>query len=96
MVSLIIIGIILVIILILIKLNDLKYRILLIILFILAIIFYTSFSASGNVGEFTSIKGLFNTVAISWEWITQIPSNLKTLTGNFLKADWTEKNNSTS
>lgn len=79
-----------------IKMNHLKHRTFIIILIVLALFFYVSvtFIASKNNLTMDSYDGFINTMKVYGGWLANGFGNVKVLTGNAVKMDWTSVNGS--
>lgn len=67
-----------------------KHKIFAILLIVLVIFSYVSFAvvAQDNELNFTSISGVVEATKIYFAWIGSILGNLKTITANVFKLDW--------
>jgi len=81
-----------------IKMNHLRHRTFIIILVVLALFFYASvtFIASRNNLSMNSYDGFINTMKVYGGWLANGFGNIKVLTGNAVKMDWTSVNGSFS
>ena len=77
-----------------IKMNHLKHRVFIIILIILALFFYASvtYISSKNNLSMNSYNGFVNTMKIYGGWLGNGFGNVRVLTGNAVKMDWTSVN----
>jgi hypothetical protein len=79
-----------------IKMNHLKHRTFIVILVIVALFFYASvtYIASRNNLSMDSYEGFVNTMKVYLGWLGNGFQNIKVLTGNAVKMDWTSVNGS--
>ena len=94
MINWIIIIILIVVGILAIKMNHLKHRTFIIILIVLALFFYLSvtYIASKNNLSMNSYGGFVNTMKVYTGWLANGFGNMKALTGNAVKMDWTSTN----
>ena len=74
-----------------IEVKRLKHKIFAILLIIIIIFSYASFAivVQDNKMDFTSVSGITEATKIYFSWIGSIFKNLKTITTNVFKLDWT-------
>ena len=79
-----------------IKMNHLRHRVFIIILLVLALFLYTSITLVDNRHDFDykSSEGVFDAMKIYTGWLANGFQNLKTITGNAIKMDWSSTNGS--
>ena len=79
-----------------IKMNHLKHRAFIIVLIVLGLFFYLSltFVATKNNLEMNSYDGFVKTMQVYLGWLGNGFQNIKVLTGNAVKMDWTSVNGS--
>ena len=95
-VSLAIIGIFLVFGLILIKMNHFRHKITIIVLLFLVLFIYSTATIVNNTYDFdfTTTEGLFYAVKVYTGWLGNGFQNLKVITANAIKMDWSSTNGS--
>ena len=94
----IIIGILILVGFISIRLNNLKHRFFIIILILLALFLYSSmaFTTESKDLDLSSSEGAFSASKIYFGWLANGFQNLKSITGNAIRMDWTSTNRSFS
>ena len=96
MINIIVIAVLLIVGVIAVKMNHLRHRIFIIMMILLAIFLYVSFytvTATNNL-DFKSPEGVINAVRVYLGWLANGFNNIKVLTGNAIKMDWTSTNGS--
>lgn len=79
------------------RIKHLKHKVFLVIIIMILLFFYTTGSrilAEQNV-NWKSLSGLEKGVKVYFSWLGGIFSNLKTMTANAIKMDWTARNKTT-
>jgi len=96
MISWIVIVILLVVGVFAVKMNHLRHRIFIIIIVVFALFLYTSMAYinTQNNLDFTTTEGLASSLKIYTGWLANGFQNLKVVTGNTVKMDWTSTNGS--
>lgn len=91
-----IIGILIIAIWVIFELRRLKHKIFAIILIALVLFLYTSitFSIRGQEIDLRSSEGVIRASKIYFSWLGSALANMKTITTNALKMDWSYKNES--
>lgn len=94
MISWIIIVILVVLALFILKASHFRHRFWVVILVLLILFLYVSISVVYGKYDlnFSSTGGVFNAVKVYFGWLGNGFHNLKTLTGNAVKMDWTSAN----
>ncbi|MBR9706585.1 hypothetical protein GOV14_06115 [Candidatus Pacearchaeota archaeon] len=94
MINWIIVAVFLIGILFFMRMNHLKHRYTIIFLILLALFLYATISVVNSRNEFdlTTTKGSLNAVKVYLGWLGHGFQNLKALTGNAIKMDWTNTN----
>ena len=94
MINWIIILILVVVAVLAIKMNHLKHRSVIIIVVLVALFFYASvtFIAAKNNLTMDSYDGFISTMKVYGGWLANGFQNIKVLTGNAIKMDWTATN----
>jgi len=94
MISWIIIGIIVVLAILVLKMNHFKHRTWVIIIILLALFLYISITVVNNKNDlkFNSTEGVFSSIKVYFGWLANGFQNLKVITGNALRLDWTSTN----
>jgi hypothetical protein len=94
MISWIVIVIMIVLGIFAIKLNHLKHRIFIIVLITLALFLYSTMNlvTTQNDIELDSVNGIFSAGKVYMGWLANGFNNVKELTGNVVKQDWTSSN----
>jgi len=94
MISWIVVVILVVVGIIAIKMNNLRHRFFIIILILLALFLYTSMAVVTNKNnlEVNNAEGVFQLIKVYSGWLANGFGNLKTMTGNVVKMDWTSTN----
>jgi len=95
-VSLVIIAIVFVFGLILIKMNHFRHKITIIALLFLALFIYSTAALVNNTHDFdlTTTEGLFYAVKVYTGWLGNGFQNLRVITANAVKMDWSSTNGS--
>ncbi len=95
MISWLVIGILIVIALIALKMNHLRHKIWIIVIIFIALFLYTSanFIYKQHQLEFNTAEGVFDASKIYIGWLSNGFQNLKALTGQIIKMDWTSSTN---
>ena len=88
--ALIIVAIVILGLLILLKVNHLKHKIVAVLLVLFLLFFYISFTAvaKNNSVELNSFQGMTSAVKLYFSWLGNMFGNLKTLTGNVIGMNW--------
>ena len=96
MISWIVIVVLLVIAFFVLRFNHLKHRFWLIMLVLFALFLYTTISIVNNANNFdlTTASGFFDASKVYLGWLGSGFQNLKVLSGNAVKMDWTKTNGS--
>ncbi|MEK6935203.1 MAG: hypothetical protein AABW67_00280 [Nanoarchaeota archaeon] len=96
MMSWIVIIVLLVIAFFVLRINHLKHRFWIIMLVLFALFLYTTISIVNNANSFdlSSTSGFFDAAKIYLGWLGSGFQNLKVLSGNAVKMDWTKTNGS--
>lgn len=91
MISWVVIGILILIAFILLKTNHFKHRAWIILIVVLALFLYVSITLVNTNHDLNvnSTEGFFNSVKIYSGWLANGFKNLKSITGNAVKMDWT-------
>ncbi len=94
MISWIVIVILVIVGIFAIKMNHLRHRIFIILLILLALFLYTSIAVITNQNnlEINNVEGVFQLTKVYTGWLANGFENLKTMTGNIIKMDWTSTN----
>ncbi|MBT4166003.1 hypothetical protein HOE04_03120 [archaeon] len=77
-----------------IKMNHLKHRLFIIMLVLVALFLYSSMAliTTQNELSFDDSEGFFNAMKVYNGWLANGFSNLKAITGNAMKMDWSSTN----
>jgi len=96
MISWIIIAILVLAAFIVLKTNHFKHRVWVVLLVLLALFLYASltFINAKNDLDLNSTKGVFDSAKIYLGWLANGFKNLKSITGNAIKMDWTSTDES--
>tara|TARA_Y100000310_G_C20378255_1_gene666806 strand:- start:64 stop:387 length:324 start_codon:yes stop_codon:yes gene_type:complete len=94
MIGIIVIGILIVMTIILIKMNHFRHKIMIIALLVFILFLYSSISIVNKANEFDlkTTEGFFSAIKVYTGWLGNGFQNLKTITGNMIKMDWTSTN----
>ena len=79
-----------------IKMNHLRHRIFIIMLILLALFLYSSMAlvTTNNELSFDDTGGFFHAMKVYTGWLANGFENVKQITGNMIKMDWTSTNSS--
>jgi len=91
-----IVGILIIAALIALKMNNLRHKLWIIVLICTVLFLYTTASVvyAKNELQLDTVEGVFSSIKIYLGWLGNGFQNLKTLTGNAVKMDWSETNSS--
>ena len=94
MIGWVVIGIIVVLVIIILKMNHFKHRTWIVLLVFLALFLYISITLVNTQHnlDFNSTDGVLNSVKIYFGWLANGFQNLKAITGNAIRLDWTSTN----
>jgi hypothetical protein len=94
MINIIVIGVLLVLGIIAIKMNHLRHRVFLILLVLLALFLYGTVTVVNSTNEMnlSSADGFWDASKLYFGWLANGFENMKTITGNVIKMDWTSTN----
>ena len=96
MINILVIAILVVVAVILIKMNHFRHKITIIAVLVFALFLYSTVTIVNKTNEFdlTSTEGFFDASKVYLGWLGNGFGNLKTLTGNAVKMDWSSTNGS--
>tara|TARA_Y100000310_G_scaffold288212_1_gene313655 strand:+ start:2868 stop:3194 length:327 start_codon:yes stop_codon:yes gene_type:complete len=94
MINVLIIGVLLVLGIIAIKMNHMRHRVFIILLVLLAFFIYGTVTVvnSTNEMDLTSSEGFLDAAKLYFGWLANGVKNMRTITGNVIKMDWTSTN----
>ncbi len=94
MIDWIIILIFVIFIVLLTKISHFRHRFFVITLVLIFLFLFITWSIvnAKNQLDFSTSKGVMNSIGIYWGWLANSFNNLKSLTGNAVKMDWTSTN----
>jgi glucan phosphoethanolaminetransferase (alkaline phosphatase superfamily) len=94
MISWLVIAILVIIAIIALKMNHLRHRVFIIIIVLIAIFLFISITYVNNKNDldFSSAGGVLNAGKVYMGWLANSFTNLKAITGNAVKMDWTNTN----
>ena len=96
MISWLVIGILVVIAFFILKANHFRHRFWILFLIFMAVFLYISISVVNSKYDLdlTTFQGVSNSVSVYLGWLGNGFDNMKVLTGNAIKMDWTSSNES--
>ena len=94
MISMVVVAVLVVIAVVLIKMNHFRHKVTIIVVLLFALFLYSTVTIVNKANEFdlTSTEGFFGAFKVYTGWLGNGFSNLKTLTGNAVKMDWSSTN----
>ena len=94
MINVLIIGVLLVCGVIAIKMNHMRHRVFIVLLVLLALFLYGTIVVvnSTNQMDFSSSEGYWDAAKLYFGWLGNGFQNMKSITGNAMKMDWTSTN----
>jgi hypothetical protein len=94
MISWVIIGLLVVVGLVLLKFKHFRHRLTIVFLIFLVVFLYTTISIVNRTNslDLTTTEGFLSSVKVYTGWLAHGFDNLKSITGNAVKMDWTSTN----
>ncbi len=94
MISWVIFAILVFIGIVVIKMNHMKHRYFIVLLVLLALFLYGTFSVVNSVNklDFSTTKGVYGGMKVYFGWLAHGFRNLRALTGNAVNMNWTTTN----
>jgi hypothetical protein len=94
MITITIIAVLIVVAVVLIKMNHFRHKMTIIAVLVFALFLYSTVTIVHKANEFdlTTTEGVFDALKVYLGWLGNGFGNLKTLTGNAIKMDWSSTN----